>query len=219
MFDRLRQHLNEIFACSALVCAAASMHAAEPFYGVGMIDARALWPVTTGRAIRVAIIDTGIDATHPLLASAYRGGFDFVHNDGDPDEETAEAHGTFVAGVVLQVAPDAEIYSLKIFAKADSFATSDLVRAIDWAISHHIDVINMSFALKQQLDDARRALDRAEAAGIVVVAAAGNNARHVEPSQFHSNYLSQWCFLVSACRLFLQQPIRCGIFTAAQESR
>ncbi|HKR63067.1 MAG TPA: S8 family serine peptidase, partial [Thermoanaerobaculia bacterium] len=164
-----------------------SVHAAEPYYGVTMVQARALWRVTKGAGVKVAIVDTGIDATHPALQAAYRGGYDFVHDDATPEEETSEAHGTFVAGVVLQVAPDAQIYALKIFGKENSFETSDFVHAIDWAIAHHIDVLNLSFAAKVHLDDVRHALERAEAAGIVVVAAAGNAAGAVDyPAAFDS---------------------------------
>lgn len=164
---------------------ATTIHAAEPHYGEALVRATALWPVATGRGVKVATIDTGIDAAHPLLAPRFGGGYDFVRNDAVPDEETKEAHGTFVAGVVAQVAPGAELYSLKIYGNDNSFETPNLVRAIDWCIAHHIDVINMSFAMTVRLDDARRALDRAEAAGIVVVAAAGNHASDVDyPAAF-----------------------------------
>jgi serine protease len=150
------------------------LFAAEPQYGVAVVRAASLWSVTKGSGVKVGIIDTGIDLNHPALQAAYRGGYDFVHNDSTPEEEGTEGHGTFVAGVILQVAPEAEIYALKIFGKEDSFNTSDLVDAIDWAIAHHLDVLNMSFALKTQFSNAQSALDRAEAAGIIVVAAAGN---------------------------------------------
>jgi len=152
--------------------------AAESPYGVGVVRASSLWPVTKGKGIKVGIVDTGIDAAHPALQAAYHGGYDFVHNDAVPNEESS-GHGTFVAGVVLEVAPEAEIYALKIFGKDNSFETSDLVRAVDWAIAHHLDVLNLSFSMTAQLDSARHALDRAEAAGIVVVAAAGNDASRV----------------------------------------
>jgi serine protease len=169
-----------VFTVLLSLLTAGQLLAAEPRYGVSVVDAAALWPVTKGSGVKVGIIDTGIDFDHPALRAAYRGGYDFVRNDNIPEEETAEAHGTFVAGVVLQVAPEAEIYALKIFGKEDSFETSDLVRAIDWAIANHIDVLNMSFALKTQFDNARHALDRAEAAGIIVVAAAGNASSRVD---------------------------------------
>jgi serine protease len=169
-----------LFAVLLGLLSVGQLVAAEPQYGVSMMRAATLWPVTKGRGIKVGIIDTGIDLDHPALRGAYRGGYDFVHNDSLPDDESIDGHGTFVAGVVLEVAPEAEIYALKIFGKEDSFETSDLVRAIDWAIAHHLDVLNMSFALETQFDNARRALDRAEAAGIIVVAAAGNASSSVD---------------------------------------
>jgi subtilisin family serine protease len=162
-----------------VLIAVAPLSAAEPLYGVGAVNARSLWPVTRGRGIRVGIIDTGIDVSHPALQGAYRGGYDFVRNDAVPEEESTEGHGTFVAGVVLQVAPEAEIYALKIYGRENRFETSHLVKAIDWAIANRLHVLNLSFSMTAQLDNARRALDRAEAAGIVVVAAAGNDGAAV----------------------------------------
>src|SRR6476660_527542 len=97
--------------------------AAEPFYGASIVHAPWLWPVTTGRSVKVAIIDTGIDASNPALSPSYRGGYDFVHNDSIAEEEASEGHGTFVAGVVLQVAPDAELYALKILGSENFFET------------------------------------------------------------------------------------------------
>jgi serine protease len=176
---------RRVIALFAAVALALSISAAEPGYGTAAVRAPSLWPFALGRGVRVAIIDTGIDATHPALQGAYRGGYDFVHNDSIPEEETADAHGTFVAGVVLQVAPAAEIYALKIYGRDNSFETPDLIRAIDWAIAHDIDVINMSFAMKVGLTDTQRAIDRAEAAGIVVVSAAGNAGASVDyPARF-----------------------------------
>jgi subtilisin family serine protease len=169
-----------------LLLIATSLSAAEPYYGVSAVRAPLLWHVTRGAGVKIAIIDTGIDAAHPALAATYRGGYDFVHNDTVPDDEaTTDSHGTFVAGVIAQVAPEAEVFMLKIYARDNSFETKNLVRAIDWAIAHDVDVINMSFRMTAQLSDARSAIERAERAGIVVVAAAGNDAGPVDfPAAF-----------------------------------
>jgi subtilisin family serine protease len=60
---------------------AGQLLAAEPRYGVAVVDAAALWSVTKRSGVKVGVIDTGIDFDHPALRAAYRGGYDFAHND------------------------------------------------------------------------------------------------------------------------------------------
>ena len=74
--------------------------------------------MATGEGIHVAIIDTGVDRSHPLLAGRLLPGFDFVDYDADPSEvgsvaNAAYGHGTHVAGLVAMVAPDAKIMPLR----------------------------------------------------------------------------------------------------------
>ena len=81
-----------------------------------LADAQAL---TTGAGVRVAVLDTGFDLTHPLLAGHWLPGFDFVDFDNDPSEVAAPGqggygHGTHVAGLVAMVAPGARIMPLRI---------------------------------------------------------------------------------------------------------
>ncbi len=73
----------------------------------------------TGAGVRVAVLDTGVDRNHPLLAGRLLPGFDFVDFDNDPSEvgSTANAgygHGTHVAGLVAMVAPGASIMPLRV---------------------------------------------------------------------------------------------------------
>jgi subtilisin family serine protease len=75
--------------------------------------------VSTGAGVRVAVLDTGVDRTHPLLAGRLLPGYDFVDDDNDPSEvgSTANAgygHGTHVAGLVAMVAPGAAIMPLRV---------------------------------------------------------------------------------------------------------
>ncbi len=75
--------------------------------------------LSTGAGVRVAILDTGVDRTHPALAGRLLPGFDFVDYDDNPSEEGSEAdvsfgHGTHVAGLVALVAPDAKIMPLRV---------------------------------------------------------------------------------------------------------
>lgn len=73
--------------------------------------------LTTGAGMRVAVLDTGVDATHPLLAGRLLPGFDFVDFDADPSEVPggiAYGHGTHVAGIIAMVAPAAQVMPLRV---------------------------------------------------------------------------------------------------------
>jgi subtilisin family serine protease len=133
--------------------------------------------LTTGGGVIIAVIDTGIDRTHPELAGAILASFDAVGTKEPPD-----AHGTAIAGAIVShsrlsgVAPGARLLAIRAFSTtgADAEATTmTVVRSIGWAVAHGARVINMSFAgahdplIARALADARRH-------GIVLVAAAGN---------------------------------------------
>ena len=75
--------------------------------------------LSTGAGVRVAVLDTGVDRTHPALAGRLLPGFDFVDYDDDPSEEGSEGdagfgHGTHVAGLVALVAPNAMIMPVRV---------------------------------------------------------------------------------------------------------
>jgi subtilisin family serine protease len=137
----------------------------------------------TGAGIRIAVIDTGIDYTHPDLAAAYGGGFDFVNNDSDPMDDNM--HGTHVAGTiaaadddagVVGVAPGATLYALKVLDQNGSGDFNSVLSALEWAVDHGVQVTNMSFGTGQNPGTiAAAAFETAAAAGIVHIAAAGNS--------------------------------------------
>jgi thermitase len=142
----------------------------------------------TGRGVTVAVLDTGIDATHPDLASRIAaGGYDVVDRDRTPAEvangiddnvngETDEAfgHGTYVAGIVRLVAPHARILPIRII---DSDGTTDawkILRGVDLAVARGAQVVNMSLGGLGLGELVERRLEGWSEAGIVLVAAAGN---------------------------------------------
>jgi len=154
------------------------------------IDAPEAWPLATGAGVTVAVIDTGIDYTHPDLAPNYAGGIDFTSNDGDPFDD--QGHGTHVAGTiaaamnnptgnppdeegVVGVAPNARIRAYKV-CRADGTCDDFAVElAINQAVLDGANVINMSFGgadYSQSLNDVVQA---AWNAGVVLVAGAGND--------------------------------------------
>ena len=143
--------------------------------------------VAKGRGATVAILDTGIDPNHPLLQDAYAGGVDLVDHDGDPTEswngvdedgdgyvDEAFGHGTHVAGIIHLVAPEARLLAVRVL---DDDGVGNLLRVvagIRWAIQHDAKVINLSLGSLRYSQAVERALEDAEARGMVVVVSAGN---------------------------------------------
>lgn len=138
----------------------------------------------TGEGVRVAVIDTGVDSTHPDLAGRVVGGYDFVNNDADPMDD--HGHGTHVAGIiagkaatddgVTGVAPAAEIVPYKALNQWGEGYTSDIVASIEAAAENRVDVINMSLGGPGDgSDPIGLAATAAANSGIVVIASAGNS--------------------------------------------
>lgn len=139
---------------------------------------------STGRGVLVAVIDTGVDYTHPDLGGAYGpgnkvvGGYDFVENDEDPKD--IDGHGTHVAGIIAAngrfkgVAPEAQILAYRVVGDRGGVRTSAVTRAIDRAIRDGAKVINLSLGSSTDIDVLRRAVSSATKAEVIIVAAAGN---------------------------------------------
>ncbi len=156
-------------------------------WGVDRIDADLAWPAgNTGKGVKVAVLDTGIDTDHPDLVVA--GGVNFVGTkEGSTtasDWNDNHGHGTHCAGIiagrnntigVVGVAPDAALYGVKVLSDSGSGYTSDIIQGLDWCISHGIKVVSMSLG-GSGTTSLKAACDRAYASGVLIVAAAGNSA-------------------------------------------
>lgn len=152
---------------------------------------------STGRGAAVAVLDTGVDASHPKLAGrVLAGGFDFVNGDADPadtgdgldtdgdgaiDEMTG--HGTFVASLVALAAPEARILPVRVL-DADGVGDNwQLARGMFHAIDLGVEVINASLGSTYRSRAVEDAVQEAASLGIVVVGAAGNLDRE-EPAEY-----------------------------------
>lgn len=151
-------------------------------WGVDRIDAGKVWTVTTGDPIRVAIIDTGIDVKHPDLIDNLKGGVSAVGYTTSYNDDNG--HGTHVAGIVaaidneigvIGVGPKIDLYAVKVLDRRGSGNLSDVIEGLEWAISNGIQVVNMSLGTASNVLSFQEAVQRVNAAGIVQVAAAGNN--------------------------------------------
>ncbi|MHC4215982.1 MAG: S8 family peptidase, partial [Planctomycetota bacterium] len=136
-----------------------------------------------GSGIKVAVIDSGVDTSHPDLAGNYVGGYDFVNDDDDPMDDYG--HGTHVAGTIaaedngvgaVGVAPEADLYALKVLSSSGSGYYSDVIAALQWAVDNDIEVTNNSYGSSGSPGTTvKAAFDNAEAAGVLNVCAAGNS--------------------------------------------
>jgi subtilisin family serine protease len=142
-----------------------------------------------GSGVVVAVIDTGVDRCHPLLADhLVSGGLDLVDGDLSPwetrgglDEDTdgeideAVGHGTFVASLVALAAPGARILPYRVLDDDGGGTAFNLAIALADAIERGADVINLSLAYHERSVVVDLLLEEAEKRGVVVVAAAGND--------------------------------------------
>ena len=149
----------------------------------GAVNLPAAWDLTTGsEAVAIAIVDSGVDALHPDLAGAVDGGFDFV--DGDDVASDDSGHGTATAGIAAGRADNGlgaagvcwrcRIMPLRVIGP-DGFARwARIASAIDYAVEHGAAVVNASIYGETIDPGVHDAIRRARAAGVLVVAAAGN---------------------------------------------
>lgn len=156
-------------------------------WGVDRIDAELAWDAANdGAGIKVCVIDTGIQKDHPDLVENVKGGRNFVarRRTVNPDAwDDDNGHGTHVAGIiaashndigVVGVAPQAWLYAAKVLNKQGLGYLSDVVAAIQWAVNNDMDVVNMSLGASAGSTALESACDAAAEAGVVLVAAAGN---------------------------------------------
>jgi type VII secretion-associated serine protease mycosin len=146
------------------------------------------WPLSRGRGITVAVIDSGVSTAAPSLkGQVIQPGKDLVDPKGTGNCDQA-AHGTFVAGIIAGlklpgtgfygVAPDARIFPIRVLVDEqksfDEQLPAKIASAIDLAVNKGAQVINLSL-VTENTAAVRNAIDNALAKNVVVVAAAGND--------------------------------------------
>lgn len=142
------------------------------------------WRRTRGEGIRVAVLDTGIDAGHPDLAGAIEAARDFTGSVAGPLDR--QGHGTHTAGTigarensvgVVGVAPECRLLVGKVLGDNGAGDARQVAAGIDWAVEAGADVLSMSLGSPVPSREIEAALRRAVSAGRLVVCAAGNDGR------------------------------------------
>ncbi len=160
------------------------------------LDYDGLANLTTGAGRTVAVVDTGVDATHPDLAANILPGQSFV--PGSPEPVDDNGHGTHISGIIaalrnngigtVGIAPNAKILPVKVLDASGSGTISGVVNGILWAAGQNVDVINLSLGSTEDDDVLHTAVQYAVNRGTAVVAAAGNERTSGSPVMFPAAY-------------------------------
>ncbi|WP_370222839.1 S8 family serine peptidase [Cytobacillus sp.] len=143
----------------------------------------------TGKNVKIAILDTGVDTRHPDLS--VKSGICVL--DRCPNSYRDDnGHGTHVAGIIgaknndigiVGVAPGAEIYAIKALDAYGNGTTSTIMAGLDWAISQNVDIINMSLTSPVEDFGMKAMVDKAYKQGIIIIAAAGNTGTDIKKTE------------------------------------
>lgn len=157
---------------------------------IGQLSLEQAWPISTGADQVVAVVDTGVDLTHPDLVDRLVPGINLVTPGAPPSDDNG--HGTHVAGIVAAttgnevgvsgIAPGARIMPVKVLDATGNGSTDAIAAGIEWAVANGATVVNLSLGdagVGTRLTKGgqlNRAIRLAADRGVVVVAAAGNDA-------------------------------------------
>jgi thermitase len=143
-----------------------------------------------GRGVKVAVIDSGIDLAHPAFVGKLAPSTewkDFVDGDSNPQDVLNPAylstavqnkgygHGTSVAGVILQVAPNATILPIRVLEPDGTGDLDKVIQAVDWAIQKGAKVINLSLGTDLNDQNFKNIISVARSSGVAIVGSSGNN--------------------------------------------
>ncbi len=158
----------------------------ETPWGITRVQAPAAWTATKGKGVKLAVIDTGIDMTHPEFSGILKGGWNAISTAATFNDDNG--HGTHCAGTiaakddaagVVGVAPEVDLYGVKVLDENGSGTFDDVIAGMLWAVENKMEIASMSLGAgrgNQALADAVEAMRKA---GVVLIAAAGNSGGSV----------------------------------------
>ncbi len=173
-------------------------------YALAKVNAEQAWKRAGNKGSKnviVAVIDTGVDYRHKALAPNMVPGYDFRDNDADPMDDVSSknpGHGTHCAGIVgatglidggIQgLSPEVSIMPLRFLGADGSGTLEGGIKAIDYAIEKKVQVISASWGAAVPRATAKpliEAIERAEKAGIIFVAAAANDGKNNDTTEVY----------------------------------
>jgi subtilisin len=149
-------------------------------YGIQMVQAlEAQASGYTAKGIKIAVLDSGYSYNSDLKIN---GGYSFISDSNNYADDYG--HGTHVAGTIaaamngegtLGVAPQADIYAIKVLDQSGRGSYYHVIEGIDWAIKHKMNIVNISFGGERPSQILEEKVQEASDAGILLVASAGND--------------------------------------------
>jgi len=155
------------------------------------------WGGSTGQGVRVAVVDSGIEHDHPALGNSVRGGVaveydEHAENDVriDPDDPPSDVsgHGTACAGIIHAIAPDAELYSVRVLGTDMRGRAIQFAAGLDWAVDNEMHVANLSLSTSRQeyYGLFHQLADNAYFKNVVLISAVNNLPAPSYPSLYSS---------------------------------
>jgi type VII secretion-associated serine protease mycosin len=155
-------------------------------WALNKVSFEAAWPLTNGKGVRVAVVDTGVRADHEDLSGTVLPGIDFVNPAGGNGWNDQNGHGTHVAGIIGAIAnngrgiaggaPGVKILPVRVLDANGSGFSSNVSRGVIWAADHGARVINLSLGGTVASPGTQSAIKYANSKGAIVLAASGNGA-------------------------------------------
>ncbi len=166
-------------------------------WNLPQIQASYAWAVSTGSSdVVVAVLDTGVDLTHPDLQGKFVAGYDFVNNDADPSDD--EGHGTHVTGIIAActnnsqgvagVSWEGTVMPVKVMNWRGEGTHAQVAQGIIWAADHGARIINLSLGGESGSATLQNAINYAYSQGVLVVTAAGNYYQEENPVMYPAAY-------------------------------
>jgi len=155
------------------------------------------WGGSTGKGVHVAVVDSGVEYDHPALEGCVKGGviveYDSKAKDEyriKPDNQPADVsgHGTACASIIHKIAPEAEIYSVRVLGRNMSGRAIQFAAGLDWTVENDMQVVNMSLStsLEEFFGLFHDLADQAYFKNIHLVSAVNNLPEPSYPSLFSS---------------------------------
>ncbi|MBI5245780.1 MAG: S8 family peptidase [Elusimicrobia bacterium] len=158
----------------------------ETPWGIARVQAPAAWATSRGAGVKLVVIDTGIDRTHPELSGILKGGWNAVTKTDDFNDDNG--HGTHCSGTiaakddnagVVGVAPAIDLYGVKVLDANGSGTFDDVIAGMLWAVENKMEVASMSLGASRGNQALADAVEAMRKGGVILIAAAGNSGSSV----------------------------------------